>query len=171
MHEDTEDWSTPITQAQVQHTMDTYAIGTLPVTSVLTLPYLACAALLSPAVDAPCWPTRHLGEATGGGATETGILCRARSGAQLLCALVPVVPAVGADVGGRDSGGAQAVPRVRWAHPLWQGARAWVRLRGTLQQRLRACVHVTSTDSVSEQLLVKTDCGVELRLMPSAPHC
>jgi len=43
------------------------------------------------------------------------------SGGELLRAVVPVVSAAGADLGGRDPGGAQQVPRRRWPHPIRQG--------------------------------------------------
>ena len=45
----------------------------------------------------------------------------ARSGDKFLCALVPLVPAAGADLGGGDAGGARQVPRGGWPHPLCQG--------------------------------------------------
>ncbi len=60
----------------------------------------------------------------------------ARSGRELLCAVVSVVPALGADVGGGHAGVAHQVSRERRAPPLRQGARHAIRFEPEVQKRV-----------------------------------
>lgn len=68
--------------------------------------------------------------ALGRASTRPGLMVRGRragarrSGGKLLRAVVSLVPAAGAHVGGGGGGGAQALPRPRRPHPLREGAPA-----------------------------------------------
>ena len=107
MMDDT-NWSTPFTHDDFQLNLKKYPIGMW--LSIMLL-HTGCLLVKS----------ALLGLRGVSGTNRPRSPATLRSGRQFLCALVPLVPAPGAHLGGRHHRSAQALPGARWPHPLWEG--------------------------------------------------